>query len=306
MNILLSIITINFNGLEDTCALIDTIPLTDGVEVIVVDNGSRTDEATILEQRYPWIIIVRSVENLGFAGGNNLGIKASHGKYIFFINNDTLSEVRGKRCEARSGMLFQPLIDRLESNEHIGAVCPKIRFSWDNNPIQYAGYTPLSSVTLRNSPIGFGEEDHGQYDTPHPTPYAHGAAMMVKREAIENAGLMPECYFLYYEELDWSMMIRRAGYDIWYDPACTIFHKESRTTGQNSPLRTYYITRNRFLFARRNVKAPKRYLTYIYLTLLVMPRDLLKHLLKRQLRQAKAVIKGVSDFLRGRQGKQTV
>ena len=129
--------------------------------------------------------------------------------------------------------------------------------------------------------------------------------MMVKREAIENAGLMPECYFLYYEELDWSMMIRRAGYDIWYDPACTIFHKESRTTGQNSPLRTYYITRNRYLFAHRNVKAPKRYLTYTYLTMLVMPRDLLKHLLKRQLRQAKAVIKGVSDFLRGRQGKQT-
>ena len=279
------------------------------MEVIVVDNGSRTNEATILQQHYPWITVIRSPENLGFAGGNNLGIKASHGKYLFFINNDTLLDVSGARCEVRekkSEMLFQPLIDRLESDKRIGVVCPKLRFSWNNNPIQYAGYTSLSSITLRNEPIGFGEDDCGQYDTPHPTPYAHGAAMMVKREAIEKAGLMPECFFLYYEELDWSMMIRRAGYDIWYDPACTIFHKESQTTGQNSPLRTYYITRNRFLFARRNVKAPMRYLTYCYLVLLVMPRDILKNLFKRQTKQAKAVVKGVSDFIKGRQGQMKV
>jgi GT2 family glycosyltransferase len=113
-----------------------------------------------------------------------------------------------------------------------------MRFEWGNHPIQFAGYTPLSSITIRNRAIGCGEEDKGQYDTPHPTPYAHGAAMMVKREAIEKVGLMPECYFLYYEELDWSMMMTRAGYDIWYEPACTIFHKESQSTGQNSPLRT--------------------------------------------------------------------
>lgn len=302
----LSIITVNFNGLEDTSALIETIPQTDGVEVIVVDNGSRADEASILRQRYPWITVVRSPKNLGFAGGNNLGIMAAHGKYLYFINNDTLIDARSEKCEVKSERLFQPLIDRLESDAHIGAVCPKIRFSWDNNPIQYAGYTPLSSVTLRNEPIGFGEDDCGQYDKSHPTPYAHGAAMMVKREAIEKAGLMPECFFLYYEELDWSMMIRRAGYDIWYEPACTIFHKESQSTGQNSPLRTYYITRNRFLFARRNIKVPKRHLTYCYLILLVMPRDLLKYLFKRQTLLAKAVLKGVADFIRGREGQLIV
>ena len=302
----LSIITVNYNGMDDTSALLDTIPQTDGVEVIVVDNGSRGDEASVIQQRYPWITVVRSPKNLGFAGGNNLGIKAAHGKYLYFINNDTLLEEREKRKEDRGKRLFQPLIDRLESDAHIGAVCPKIRFSWDNNPIQYAGYTPLSSVTLRNQPIGFGEDDHGQHDTPHPTPYAHGAAMMVKREAIEKAGLMPECFFLYYEELNWSMMIRRAGYNIWYEPACTIFHKESKSTGQNSPLRTYYITRNRFLFAKRNIKSPKRFLTYCYLVLLVMPRDILKNLFKRQVKQAKAVLKGAADFIKGREGQLTV
>ena len=287
---LLSIITINYNGLKDTCELIDTLPLNDEtIEVIVVDNASTQDEATELEKRYPLIIVIRSDKNLGFAGGNNLGIKAAHGKYLFFINNDTI--------------LSQPsalslLITRLESSAQIGMVCPKIRFTWDKQPIQYAGYTPLSKITLRNKSIGFGEQDNGQYDTPHPTPYAHGAAMMVKREIIEKVGMMPECYFLYYEELDWSMMIRRAGYEIWYEPACTIFHKESQTTGQMSPLKTYFITRNRLLFAQRNAQKDTKYLTYVYLIIVVATKDISFHLLRGKFNLACAVIKGITDYIK--------
>ena len=277
MNIekILSIITINYNGLKDTCELIDTLPLKDeSIEVIVVDNASKEDEATLIEHRYPQVKVIRSKENLGFAGGNNLGIQAAQGKYLFFINNDTLL--------SHQPSAISHLINRLESSPKIGAVCPKIRFSWGNNPIQYAGYTPLSKITLRNRSIGFWETDNGQYDTAHPTPYAHGAAMMVKREVIDKASPMPECYFLYYEELDWSMMIRRAGYDIWYEPACTIYHKESQTTGQNSPLRTYYLTRNRFLFAKRTIISPQKYLTYLYLIGVVAIRDILRYLLQHR------------------------
>jgi len=287
---LLSIVTINYNGLKDTCELIDTLPLSDEtIEVIVVDNASTQDEATEIEKRYPQVKVIKSDENLGFAGGNNLGIQASHGKYLFFINNDAI--------------LPQPsalshLLTRLESSAQIGMVCPKIRFTWDKQPIQYAGYTPLSKITLRNKSIGCGEEDNGQYDTAHPTPYAHGAAMMVKREVIEKVGMMPNCYFLYYEELDWSMMIHRAGYEIWYEPACTVFHKESQTTGQQSPLKTYYITRNRLLFAQRNINGGEKYLTYIYIIGLVAVRDILKYLCKGQINMAKAVMKGIKDFFK--------
>ena len=229
------------------------------MEVIVVDNGSKVDEAVLISQRYPQVKTIRSNQNLGFAGGNNLGIKAAQGRFLYFINNDTLLSLQ--TSDYKSQTSFQSLIDRLKSSEKIGMVCPKIRFAWANQPIQFAGYTSLSAITLRNQSIGFGEEDHGQYDKAHPTPYAHGAAMMVKREALEKVGLMPECYFLYYEELDWSMMFQRAGYNIWYEPACTIFHKESQSTGSDSPLKIYYITRNRFLFAKRNVKRPQRYAT---------------------------------------------
>jgi hypothetical protein len=287
---LLSVITINYNGLKDTCELLDTLPLEDeSIEVIVVDNASKSDEATIIEQCFPQVIVIRSKENLGFAGGNNIGIKTAKGKHLFFINNDTI--LRPQTSD------FRHLINRLESSPKVGVVCPKIRFSWGNNPIQFAGYTPLSCITMRNRAIGCGELDRGQYDTAHITPYAHGAAMIVKREVIDKAGLMPECYFLYYEELDWSMMIRRAGYDIWYEPAMTVYHKESQTTGQQSPLRTYYITRNRLLFVKRNNPDATRYLSYLYLICLVACRDILKYSLLRRLDLAKATIKGIRDFV---------
>ena len=289
LDIQISIITINYCGLKDTYELIESLPLEDkSIEVIVVDNASKEDEAAIITNRYPQVKVIRSEKNLGFAGGNNLGIKAAQGKYIFFINNDTI--LRHQTSDIRH------LVSRLETDEKIGMVCPKIRFAWGDNPIQFAGYTPLSRYTMRNRSIGFGESDKGQYDTPHPTPYAHGAAMMVKREALEKVGLMPECYFLYYEELDWSMMFTRAGYSIWYEPACTIYHKESQATGQNSPLKTYYLTRNRLLFVKRNIKGLRRYITYTYLLLVVAPRDICRDILHGQHNLASATIKGIINF----------
>ena len=282
----ISIITINYNGIKDTCELIDSIPFNKHLEVIVVDNASKQDEASIISERFPHVKVIRSNNNLGFAGGNNLGIKEAKGKYIFLINNDTILK----------DFNIEPLIKRLQSSDKIGIVCPKLRFTWGTNPLQFTGYTPLSAITVRNQAIGFGEEDHGQYDTPHNTPYAHGAAMIIKREAIDKVGLMPECFFLYYEELDWSMMFTRAGYEIWYDPACTVYHKESQTTGQNSPLRTYYITRNRLLLVKRNYKGINKYLSYIYLIGLVATRDIIKYTFQGRLDLAKSVFRGIITF----------
>ena len=283
MKIDVSIITINYNGLKDTCELIETIPSNDNLEVIVVDNASQNQEADIISLKFPHVKVIRSDKNLGFAGGNNLGIKAAQGRYLFLVNNDTIFK----------DFNIQALINRAESSDKIGVVCPKIRFAWEPQPIQFTGYTELSKITIRNQAIGFGEEDHGQYETAHPTPYAHGAAMLIKKEAIDKVGLMPECYFLYYEELDWSMMFTRASYQIWYEPQCTIYHKESQATGQNSPLRTYYITRNRLLLVKRNWKGISKYLSYCYLIGLVAPRDILKFTLQGRMDLAEAVFKGV-------------
>ena len=287
MNIEISIITINYNGLEDTCTLIESIPFNEKMEVIVVDNASNNQEAEAITKRYPQVKVIQSEQNLGFAGGNNLGIQASQGKYLFLVNNDTVFK----------DFNIQALIDRIESSPEIGIVCPKIRFAWGNNPIQFAGYTPLSRITVRNHAIGFNEEDRGQYDTAHPTPYAHGAAMLIRRDAIGEVGLMPECYFLYYEELDWSMMFTRAGYQIWYEPNCTIYHKESQATGQNSPLRSYYLIRNRLLLIRRNPQEFNKVLAYMYLFGIVAPRDILKFSLTFRFSLLKATLRALRDFI---------
>lgn len=112
-----------------------------------MDNASTNDEASVIKEKYPYIQVIRSEQNLGFAGGNNLGIKAAKGKYLFMINNDTIFK----------DFNIQALINRLEQSDKIALVCPKIRFSWGNQPIQFAGYTPLSPITIRNSAIGCGE-----------------------------------------------------------------------------------------------------------------------------------------------------
>lgn len=279
-----SIITVNYNGLSDTCEMIESLRTyeTCPYELIVVDNGSRVDEAAVLREKYPDITVIRSNVNLGFAGGNNLGVRQAEGEFLFFLNNDTYID----------RPVLGSLTARLSENVKNGVVSPKIKFSFSGE-IQFAGYTPLSRITLRNDLIGFGEEDKGQYESARRSPFAHGAAMMVRREAIEKAGEMPEIYFLYYEELDWCERIREAGYEIWYEPAATVYHKESRSTGRESPLKTYYMSRNRLLYARRNRQGAVSFLSVCYQLFVVAPRDLLRFAAKGKTAWVKARCKGI-------------
>ena len=248
-----------------------------------MDNASREDEAVKIQALYPSVTTIRSDENKGFSGGNNLGIKAARGQYLFLINNDTYIESDG----------IAYLIERLESHPEIGAASPKIRFAFPPQDIQFAGFTPLSPIALRNKGIGFGCPDDGTFDTPCPTPYLHGAAMIIKREVIGKAGMMPEIFFLYYEEIDWSTSMSRAGYELWYEPRCTVFHKESQSTGQLSKLRTYYLTRNRLLYARRNLKGANRFLSILYQSIVAAGKNSLIYTLQRRLDLTGAVCRGV-------------
>lgn len=287
---LISFVTVNYNGLNDTCELIESLLATVqsvSYEIIVVDNASRRDEASLIRAKYPTVIAVRSEQNLGFSGGNNLGFSHARGRYFFLINNDTYLTTDG----------IPYLVQRLESSPVIGAVSPLIRFSFPPQHIQFAGYTPLSAITLRNEPIGLGQPDNGQFNEAHPSPYLHGAALMVKREVVQKAGQMPDIYFLYYEEIDWSTAMTRAGYELWYEPRCTIFHKESQSTGQQSPLRTYYLTRNRLLYAWRNLSPGKRWLSVAYQMTVAAGKNSLVFLLQRRFTLAAAVWRGVGGFI---------
>jgi hypothetical protein len=279
-----SIVTVNFNQPRVTEELLATIPAMNNIEVIVVDNDSDEDISPLLKAKYPALKFIRSEKNRGFAGGNNLGIQLSTGEYVFLVNNDT---------EFTPG-LIEKLTEVLDKHPEVGMVSPKIKYFYNKGMIQYAGYTPLNYYTGRNSCIGLRENDEGQYDhITAATAYCHGAAMMVRKTAIEKAGLMNENFFLYYEELDWGEHIKRAGYQAWICTDALIYHKESVSVGKNSRLKEYFMNRNRILFIRRNAPFFKKIIFYIYFTLMVVPRNVINYIKAKNYNYIPTLIKAV-------------
>lgn len=285
----LSIVTINFNGYTDTCELTESLKrhMSIPYELIIVDNDSKNGEAQRLKKRYPEVVVIVSEKNLGFSGGNNLGIKASDSDFVLLLNNDTIIE----------DDTIKYLLERMESDSSIGGVSPKLKFNASPRNIQYAGYTPLSPITLRNRSIGYNEEDDGSYNLPHTTPYVHGAAMLIRRSVIDRVGDMPEQFFLYYEELDWSTTIRENGYNLWYEPRCTVYHKESNSTGVDSPLKIYYITRNRLLYTLRHRVGVQKNLSILFQIMISAPKNVLAYALKGKWKHTRAIIKGIKDYV---------
>ncbi len=280
---LVSIITVDYRQLEVTCELLDSIAKLayPNLETIVVDNGAMGDNTAAYRTHLPDAQVIVSVENLGFAGGNNLGIRQAKGDFIFLVNNDTVI----------SDGLIEALVARCQQ-PGVGVASPKIKYFDQPKVIQYAGFSQVNPLTGRNEAIGKGEEDKGQYDTARPVPYAHGAAMMLRREVLEKLGLMPEAFFLYYEELDWCEQIRRGGYEIWYEPVAYILHKESTSTGKSSPLKTKYLTRNRILFMRRNFQGWKLAAFLLFFCAVSFPVHAVKLLLKGDFKNLKALAEG--------------
>ncbi len=253
---LVSIITVNYNGYEDTCAMIESLAQweTFPYEIIAVDNASKNNEAVLLQEKYPAVTSLRSDKNLGFAGGNNLGLLHAKGNYILYLNNDVEIEEPFLEC----------LVNALRKDASMGIVSPKIKYGYARERIQYAGFAPLSYITLRNWIIGTGEVDEGQHDLPGYTAYAHGACMMTTLEVLDKVGPMSEIFFLFYEEMDWSQRVKDAGYKIGYQPSAVVYHKEGMSINKGTPLRNYYLVRGRLLYARRNCKGIERPLSCLY------------------------------------------
>lgn len=289
MNDKVSIITVNYNGANDTCELIESLRKNESYpyELIVVDNGSTDLEGFHkIKNYYPDIKVIRSDKNLGFAGGNNIGIPHATGNYLFFLNNDTII----------TRPILEILVKRLEGDAKTGCVSPKTTFWPQSNKLQYAGATKMSYITLRNEFIGYMQEDDGRFDTPQETAFANGAAMMIRTADIQKFGLMAEHYFLYYEELDWCTFMQKAGFSVWYEPRAIVGHKESASVGLQSPLQVYYHTRNRLIFAQRTLSDSfERRCSYLYQTFVAIPKHFLTFLCKGKFNLISPLIKGGKD-----------
>lgn len=284
---LVSVITVNFNQDQVTEELLLSISQENtyfNIEIIVVDNGSNINPIEAWKVKYPSVKFIRSEKNLGFAGGNNIGIKAAKGDYLFLVNNDTMF----------TEGLIASLVDILDKQLQVGIVSPKILYHNHPEIIQYAGFTEINYYTIRNKCIGQFEKDNGQYNhATGPTGFAHGAAMMIRSEAIKKVGLMAENYFLYYEEMDWCEQIKKNNYSIWVNMQAVIFHKESVSVGTKSALKEYFMNRNRILFARRNAPLFKRWIFYIYFGIVVLPRNIVQYIINKQYSYIKVLCKAI-------------
>ena len=282
---LISIITINFNNLPVTLELLASLKKSTykNFEIIVVDNHSKIKPSATIIKEFPGTTVIESDNNLGFAGGNNLGLKKASGQYIFYVNNDT---------ELAPDCMEILMKTALTLND-LGAISPKFHYYHTDKLIEYAGCTQINRLTARNKAVGGHMIDDGSFTGLIKTQYAHGGGMLVPRSVIDKVGEMPEAFFLYYEEMDWCEIMRRNGFAVYCQRDALIFHKESASVGRLSPLKTYYLNRSRILFMRRNYGGIQLIPFVFFFTFVSFPKNLLGYLLKRDKQHLSAFIRSI-------------
>jgi GT2 family glycosyltransferase len=283
---IISVVSVNFNQPEATKSFLLSLKnnCSLNLEIIIVDNASSNNSENDFKEIIPNLNFIRSKTNIGFAGGNNLGISQAKGNYVLLLNNDT-EIVKGS---------IEILVNELKSDQNIGLLSPLLLYYDDKSIVQYAGFTPLNYLTARNEQLGLHEKNNGQYnDLSYKTGYCHGAAVICRREDLDQAGLMDENYFLYYEELDWCEKFKKIGKTINFTGKTHIYHKESISVGKDSAIKTYFMTRNRMLFIRKNTGLINTLLFSVYYTFIACPKLIITLLKNGNKHLVKYVMKGL-------------
>lgn len=302
------VVILNFNGKEFILQCLESVMKLETrnleTEIVVVDNGSSDDSVKLVEQRYKdrpagkaGIKILSNKNNLGFAEGNNVGIRyalENGADYVMLLNPDTL---------VNKNLLVQ-LVKVAEGEDKIGILSPKIYFapgfeyhhdrykdSERGRVIWYAGGV-MDWKNVLASHRGVDEVDHGQYDEVMETDFGTGCCLLMKSQVFKKIGFLDEKYFLYFEDNDFCQRARRAGFGIYYVPDAFLFHLNAGSTSSGSDLQDYYISRNRMLFGIRYVPLRAK---------IALLRESLKLLLSgRKWQKA-----GVRDFYLGKFSKGT-
>ena len=244
----LAIVVLNWNGIEDTLALLRSlercrVPEGWSFGTMVVDNGSSDGSAGRIAREFPRAEVLALPENLRFAGGNNRGVKRaleSGADAVMLLNNDT---------EADPG-LIERLLLALDQHPEAGAAAPLIYFAAPSRRIWYAGGR-LSPALGHSAHRGLRALDRGQFRSTEPTGYLTGCCLLALREAWERVGLLDESYFIYAEDADWCLRARRAGFTLLFVPTARLWHKVSASAGSMSAWKIYQRLRaNLTLFAR--------------------------------------------------------
>lgn len=296
-----SIIVLNYNSRDDTLDCLRSLEhLTyPNVQVIAVDNGSSDGSVEAISTAYPRVTLIDTGENLGFTGGNNIGIRRAlqdGADYIMLLNNDTIV----------APDMIDLMVDVMERDPHVGVTGPLIYY-YDLPDVIWSAGGCIDWKYGTTSMIGIDEEDKGQFGAmSRLVDFVTGCAILARRDVWEKIGLLDDKFFMYYEETEWCVRVARAGYKIAHVPMAMMWHKISPTARAASPRTFYYMTRNRLLFLS-NTRASLR--TWLY-TWTEYTRILLSWSLrpkwqdKRPLRRV--MLRAIRDFSIGKFGQVRV
>ncbi len=291
------VVVLSWNGREDTLRCLDSLAkVTDPpIRVICVDNGSEDGSVEAVRERHPEVVLIENGANLGYAGGNNAGIRRAldHGaEWVVLVNNDAVVAP-----DAIAG--FAAVAGR---HPDAGALAGKLFLADRPERLWFAGQRFLTSLGYSGRGRGEGRRDGPRYERIVPTDRAAGALMAVSRRAIERAGLMDEELFAYVEDVDWSLRIREAGFTVLVAPDARAWHAVAGSSGGGaSTANLYYGTRNTIAVCERHRPLPA---PLAWLRRGVVRTTFAAHALRRPNRDAAlaAVSEGYRDARAGRLG----
>jgi hypothetical protein len=241
-------IVLSWNGREDTLRCLESLTRVEypNLAIVCVDNGSTDGTQKAVRERFPRVVLIEAGANLGYAGGNNLGLRYAleHGAHwMMLVNNDATvapDVVAGfERAE--------------KEHPRAGILAGKVYFADRPQTIWFAGQRVNELVGYSGRPRGYGRPDGPRYDKARSTGRAVGALMAVSREAIDAVGMLDEDLFAYVEDVDWALRIRDAGFEILFAPNARAWHRVSASTGGEaaSTHTLYYGVRNTVIVLER-------------------------------------------------------
>ncbi len=241
------IVVLNYKNLEDTISCLASLrKITyNRYRIVVVDNDSRDGSYEYLKEHETDCCIIQSGENRGYAAGNNVGIHYAleqGAEYVCILNNDV---------EVEPDFLTK-LVQYMESEPDVGMTGPVVYEYNQREKIQSAGFS-ICVRTGRTQPLWQGKhkkELSGKHIIV--SDGLSGTCLLIKRDVLETTGLIPENYFLFFEEMEWCLNIRKNGYKLATVLAAAVYHKGSATLKKTGTLSRYYMARNQALFVRRN------------------------------------------------------
>jgi len=281
----ISIIIVNWNGMDDTLECLKSISKLkyEKCDIIVVDNGSKDNSVKVINNKFPDVVVLENGKNLGFTGGNNVGIQYAlkrKADFILLLNNDTIVDSK----------LINNLIKASTEIAGESILGAKIYYFHEPDKIWYAGgkWEKAKSCFVH---IGQGSIDDGKkFNVIAETDYICGCALFISSEVLRKIGLLDELYFLTFEETDLCYRARKRGVRCYLVPDAKVWHKISTSFGgENSNLFHYYLMRNKLLWAEKNLSFPKRlslYRNVIYDLSLFFIRNRFKNGLKRHFSSA--------------------